>query len=80
MSCAWLLATPSPDTYMSGPVFQEATATHLFLPLRYAARVTVGKPTRHGRPLAAGEDALTLPAPQSPTRPVSGPPTEYLAE
>ena len=44
MSCAWLLATPSPDTYMSGPVFREAMATHLCLPSP-CCQSHVGKPT-----------------------------------
>ena len=48
MSCAWLLATPSPDTYMSGPVFQEAMATHLCLPSP-CCQSHVGKPTGYRR-------------------------------
>ena len=44
MSCSWLLATPSPDTYMSGPVFREAMATHLCLPSP-CCQSLVGKPT-----------------------------------
>ena len=31
-SCAWLLATPSPDTFLPSKLFREAMASHLFLP------------------------------------------------
>ena len=31
-SCAWLLATPSPETYIPTPLFRECMAAHLCLP------------------------------------------------
>ena len=42
-SCAWLLATPSPETYIPSTLFREAMAAHLCLPspklFSYQARV-----------------------------------------
>lgn len=32
ISQAWILATPNPLTFLAGPVFREAMASHLFLP------------------------------------------------
>ena len=32
MSQAWILATPNPHTFLPGPVFREAMASHLCLP------------------------------------------------
>ena len=64
MSCAWLLATPSPDTYIPGPLFREAMATHLCLPSP-CCRSHVGKPTGYRNELvdAFGDNVMcaTLP-------------------
>ena len=43
LSQAWILATPAPLTYLSGPVFREAMAAHLCLPSP-ACRGVVGQP------------------------------------
>ena len=52
-SCAWLLATPSPDTFLSSKLFREAMASHLFLPSP-ACQSHLGQPTgyndRQGNP------------------------------
>ena len=64
MSCSWLLATPSPDTYMSGPVFREAMATHLCLPSP-CCRSHVGKPTGYRGELvdAFGDNVMSATLP-----------------
>ena len=43
-SCAWLLATPSPETYIPSTLFREAMAAHLCLPSPCCQPV-LGKPT-----------------------------------
>ena len=43
-SCAWLLATPSPETFIPSTLFREAMAAHLCLPSP-CCRPMVGKPT-----------------------------------
>ena len=44
MACAWLLATPSPETFIPSTFFREAMAAHLCLPSP-CCRPMVGKPT-----------------------------------
>ena len=52
-SCGWLLATPSPDTFLPSRLFREIMASHLFLPSP-ACQGLLGKPTgyndRQGNP------------------------------
>ena len=43
LSQAWLLALPNPTTYLAGPVFREAMASHLCLPSP-GCQSKVGKP------------------------------------
>ena len=44
MSCAWLMATPSPQTYIPDTLFREAMAAHLCLPSP-CCQSHLGKPT-----------------------------------
>ena len=64
MSCAWLLATPSPDTFIPGPVFREAMATHLCLPSP-CCQSHVGKPTGYRNELVDvfGDTVMTATLP-----------------
>ena len=43
-SCAWLLATPSPETFITSTLFREAMAAHLCLPSP-CCQPMVGRPT-----------------------------------
>ena len=43
-ACAWLLATPSPETFIPSTLFREAMAAHLCLPSP-CCQPMVGKPT-----------------------------------
>jgi len=43
-ACAWLMATPSPETYIPSNLYREAMAAHLCLPSP-CCQPMVGKPT-----------------------------------